>query len=38
MSFVVGPGRREKTSHETLSLVTILSLDVDSVSSEHSNH
>lgn len=38
MCFVVDPGVREKTSHENLSLVAVLSLDVDNVSSELSNH
>lgn len=28
----------EKTSQETTALVAVLSLDVDSVSNEHSNH
>lgn len=38
MSSVVDPGRGEKTSHKTSSLVAVLSLDVDSVSNEHSNN
>lgn len=38
MSFVVDPGGGEKTFQETISLVAVLSLDVDRVSNEHSNH